>query len=52
MAHVDRENLQSQCCFCGKGILKAIEGGPPLGLARWSLISTLSLTGREKAGAA
>jgi hypothetical protein len=31
---------------------EANEGGSPLGLARWSLISTLSLTGREKAGAA
>ena len=50
--HVDRENLRYWCCFCRKGILQANEGGPPLILARWSLISTLSPTGRDKARAA
>jgi hypothetical protein len=49
---VDRENLSISVYFCGKGILKANEGGPPLVLAPWPLISTLSPTGRDKARAA
>jgi hypothetical protein len=39
MPEVDPDNLQYQCCFCGKGITKASEGGPALDPCAVVLIS-------------
>src|SRR5438270_7025352 len=30
MPEIDPDDLQYQCCFCGKGVTKASEGGDPL----------------------